>query len=119
MNTGTRSKARLAALAAMLALASGAVAQPAIKDLDTYAKVTGELIMAKSSCGFDLDQAKMQGLIKSLQPNDMQAVMTAVGAATNAAGTRRQQIGNDAFCRNIIAAYGPAGTTFPGIVTQR
>ena len=111
--------AAIAATAFMSLLANTARAAP--KDFETYAAIAGEVFEAGSTCRLQADKKALLELgarfRSSVQdPKAEEKVHTIVVGMLVRAAQRRQRQGEDVFCREMLAAYGPSGSVVRGLL---
>ena len=99
-----------------------ALAQP--KTFEAFATIAGEVGTARSSCGFDMDHQALIALGRpfSIGPSAGAAIdghADAVAAGLARASERLQRQGEAAFCRDMLAAYGPGGRVAQGLLRPR
>lgn len=113
----------LLAATAFAGITHPAWAGGAPRSLEDYAKIAGEAGTARMNCNYEIDFRAMQklGAPFTLNPADTPAAekaMDVIAGALNTAGARYQDEG-EAFCASALAAYGPAGSVAPGLLSKR
>lgn len=93
-------------------------------DFKSFAKATGEVGVARSNCGFDMNMQELLALGRKFAVNPADAALQDRLAGDIAAGLadaekRYHAEGHDAFCRNMLSAYGPSGTVVAGVLKPR
>lgn len=118
-----RKSIEAASLVLILAVgASGAGAT--VSDLQGYVKAAGEIGVARSNCGFDMNVQKLLDVGRKFAINPADSALIDKAADDVAAGLARAEEryraeGAAQFCRNMLAAYGPSGNVVPGVLKPR
>lgn len=110
--------------AAALLLASTLPAAAKFADFKSFAKATGEVGVARSNCGFEMNMQELLALGRKFAVNPADAALQDKLAGDIAAGLadaekRYHAEGHDTFCRNMLVAYGPTGNVVAGVLKPR
>lgn len=111
-----------AAAAGLSAIAPPLAAAP--KDFAAYAILAGEVGEARATCGFDMDSQALLALGRAfrLSPGDAAAQDKVAGQIADGlaqAHARMRRQGQEAFCRDMLADYGPSGGVAAGLLKLR
>lgn len=107
--------------AALLSLSVTAQAQ-GVRTFNDYARVAGEMFEARTACNAQVDTRVLIEIGKPFRATSAptaaieEAAMKAVVEAQSAAYQRRQKLGEAAFCKEMIASYGPQGKVAAGLI---
>lgn len=116
---------RLALVGGLALLVSNASAASSLRSRGAYIGVAGHLVEARVNCSFDVDLSRLRAIGRPFEAGYAGsrlapgALETELRVARELAGERRVKAGADKFCRDMLTAYGPSGTTASDLLRPR
>lgn len=113
-------RGRLGALVVLVALgvlaASGA-AGAEVQSFEDFARLFGDTAEAKTACRFAVDSFAVDAVGQPFQDSlDADVAAEKLGLARADAAARRERVGAEAFCAEMLSRYGLDGTVAKGLL---